>query len=135
MSEMKGHCLCGAVRWTSQGPVTRNLVCHCQSCQRATSAPFAAFIGLDPANVAWSGALSAFESSPGTFRDFCPACGTRMTFRSDRWPGEVHILAATLDDPGSYIPEARVVMRERPGWLDGLGRIPAHEGFQKTPDT
>ena len=28
-------------------------------------------------------------------------CGTKLTFEGERWPGEVHVLVGTLDDPGA----------------------------------
>ncbi len=132
-SLLSGHCLCGAVKWSSPGPVTRSLVCHCKDCQRATSSPFTATVGLDPAEVAWHGEVTHFESSPGTFRGFCPKCGTRLYFRSDKWPDEIHIHAATLRDGIAYTPTAQVVMRSRADWLDLLDDISAHDAFHQAP--
>ncbi|CDX19350.1 conserved hypothetical protein [Mesorhizobium sp. ORS 3324] len=130
---LDGHCMCGAVTWTYSGDVTRNLVCHCADCQRATSAPFTAFLGMRPGQLRWTGDIRHYESSPNTFRGFCPSCGTRLYFRSDRWPDEVHVHAATLTDPDDYQPDAQVLMRSRLKWLDRLPSIPAHEGFQRAP--
>jgi hypothetical protein len=39
MAFLRGNCMCGAVAWTYSEEITRNLVCHCIDCQRATSAP------------------------------------------------------------------------------------------------
>jgi hypothetical protein len=133
MVELAGHCMCGAVTWRFSGEVARNLVCHCADCQRATSAPFTAFLGLRPDQLVWSGEIVHYESSAGTFRGFCPACGTRLYFRSSKWPTEIHVHAATLTDPSSYQPTAQVVLRSRAKWLDGLAAIPAHQGFQAMP--
>ncbi|TIT77932.1 MAG: GFA family protein, partial [Mesorhizobium sp.] len=36
MAVLAGHCMCGAVTWTYSGEITRNLVCYCADCQRAT---------------------------------------------------------------------------------------------------
>lgn len=134
MSELTGHCLCKAVSWKSGGPVTRSLVCHCEHCQRATSSPFTAFIGLRPETVDWAGEVNHFESSPGCWRGFCPACGTRLYFRSEKWPGEIHIHAATLSNPKSYQPSAQVVLRSRMAWLDQLEDLPAFSSFQASPE-
>ncbi|RRI05985.1 GFA family protein [Mesorhizobium tamadayense] len=130
---LDGHCMCGAVTWTYSGDVTRNLVCHCADCQRATSAPFTAFLGMRPEQLGWTGDIRHYESSPNTFRGFCPSCGTRLYFRSNKWLDEVHVHAATLTDPGEYQPHAQVVMRSRAKWLDQLQSIPVHEGFQRDP--
>lgn len=135
MTELTGKCMCGAVSWSYSGPVTRSLVCHCADCQRATSSPFTAFIGLHPDHVRWSGLATHYESSPGTFRGFCPVCGTRLYFRSEQWPGDVHVHAATLDEPAAYKPSAQVVMRSKAPWLEELENIPQHQSFETRPKT
>ena len=133
MANFGGRCMCGAVTWTCSGQIMRNLVCHCTDCQRATSAPFTAFLGVGPEQLTWSGEVVHYESSPGTFRGFCPSCGTRLYFRSDRWPLEVHVHAATMTSPDEYQPSAQVMTRSRVKWLDQIGLIPTHEGFQQSP--
>ena len=133
MTFLAGHCMCGAVAWAYSGEITRNLVCHCADCQRATSAPFTAFLGMRPEQLSWTGDIVHYESSPGTFRGFCRSCGTRLYFRSDKWPSEVHVHAATSIEPGEYRPDAQVVVRSRAKWLDWLPSIPVHDGFQKKP--
>ncbi|WP_353333294.1 GFA family protein [Phaeobacter sp. NW0010-22] len=134
MVELNGRCLCGAVTWHYNGPRGRNLVCHCESCQRATSAPFAAFVGLDPNNLTWSGKINHYESSPKTWRGFCPACGSRLYFKSAKWPGEIHLHSSTLDDRAAYQPDQEVVCEERIGWLDHLPDIPKHNSFGASPE-
>lgn len=133
MTSMTGRCMCGAVTWTYSGQVTRNLVCHCADCQRATSSPITAFLGLRRDQVNWTGDINHYESTPNTFRGFCPSCGTRLYFRSDRWLTEIHVHAATLTDPGQYRPDAQVLIRSKAKWLDQLPSIPAHDGFQQEP--
>jgi hypothetical protein len=133
MAYFSGRCMCGAVTWTCSGQIMRNLVCHCTDCQRATSAPLTAFLGVSPEQLTWSGEVMHYESSPGTFRGFCPSCGTRLYFRSDKWPLEVHVHAATMTSPDEYQPSAQVMTRSRVKWLDQLGLLPAYEGFQQSP--
>ncbi|MDX8505377.1 GFA family protein [Mesorhizobium captivum] len=125
--------MCGAVTWTYSGDVTRNLVCNCADCQRATSAPFTAFLGMRPEQLRWTGDIRHYESSPNAFRGFCSSCGTRLYFRSDKWPHEVHVHAATLTDPDEYQPHAQVFICSRAKWLNRLQSIPVHEGFQQNP--
>ncbi|WP_192181363.1 GFA family protein [Mesorhizobium amorphae] len=133
MVHLTGNCMCGAVTWTYSGALTRNLVCHCADCQRATSSPVTAFLGMKPEHLNWTGEIVHYESSPGTFRGFCSSCGTRLYFRSRKWPSEIHVHAATMTDPGEYQPDAQVFMRSRVKWLDRLQSLPAHQGFQQVP--
>lgn len=127
---LTGHCLCGTVRWAATGQPVRNLICHCESCRRATSSPFAAFVGFNPDQVTWQGAITHYQSSPGTGRGFCPSCGTRLYYRSDKWPTEIHIHAGTLDQPDLYRPDAEVMTAERLDWSGTVTGLPQHDGFQ-----
>ena len=133
MVNLSGRCICGEVKWTYDGEVTRNLVCHCTDCQRAISSPFTAFVGLRPDVLQWQGKINHYESSPQTWRGFCPACGTRLYFKSGKWPDEIHLHAATLDEPDAYTPTAEVVVRSRANWLDDLDDIPKHQSFEASP--
>ena len=135
MPELSGHCLCGQVRWRYDGPALRNLVCHCESCQRATSSPFTAFIGLHPEHLTWTGTRNDYESSPGTWRGFCPTCGSRLYYRSDKWPEEIHLHAATLDDPSTHDPDCHVVWEEHLPWIHQLNDLPRHDSFGTPPAT
>ena len=47
----EGRCLCGAVRFTADGPPKWTGYCHCQSCRRHTGAPVSAYAGFEAANV------------------------------------------------------------------------------------
>ena len=56
----QGGCLCGAVRYTVDGPLREILVCHCLECRRwagrawtATAARVADFDIVDPDAVRW----------------------------------------------------------------------------------
>lgn len=133
MDHLSGRCMCGSVIWDYAGETTRNLVCHCTDCQRATSAPLTAFLGMQPDRLQWTGEIAHYESSPGTFRGFCPVCGTRLYFQSDKWPDEIHVHAATLANPAAYQPSAQVVLRSRAAWLDRLDSIPGHPMFDQDP--
>ncbi|MEM7547224.1 MAG: GFA family protein [Pseudomonadota bacterium] len=133
MARLTGRCMCGHVRWRCVDGFLRNLVCHCSDCQRATSAPFTAFVGMHPKKVEWSGPINHYASSTHATRGFCPACGTRLYFKSDDWPDEIHVHAATLDDPSLYKPDAQVVLRSKAQWLDELGAIEAYQDFHERP--
>ncbi len=129
MTQITGRCLCGAVRFSTPGPVLWAGHCHCDSCRRATSAAFTSFFGVPRASVTWTGAMSAHATSGGTVtRRFCMACGTQMTYEADIWPEETHLYASALDDPSHFRPEAHYHYAERLPWVqitDDLTKHPA----------
>ena len=126
----EGRCLCGAVRFTADGPPKWTGYCHCQSCRRHTGAPVSAYAGFEAAKVRFTGDLSYFESSPGVRRGFCGRCGTMLFFRSPRWPGELHVTRANFDGPVDREPQMHVFWDTHVDWVqlaDGLPRKTAAE--------
>ena len=84
------------------------------------------WVGFDETAVHWETVPpKVFASSPGVERTFCPTCGSPLTFKSKRWSGELHILAAGLDEPERITPTAHVHCDEMLSWMepgDGLSR-------------
>ena len=121
-----GRCLCGDVTWRADAAPLWQAHCHCESCRRATSAAFASFLGVAEGSFVWTGRPPAtFASSPRVWRDFCPRCGAPMAYRAARFPGEVHLYAASLIDPTGYAPSVHVHTAERLPWVhlaDGLAQ-------------
>ena len=125
---IQGHCLCGAVRYETDGKVLWSGFCHCASCRRSIGAPVAAFVGVEAAEVRWPGeATKIYESSPGVRRRFCAACGTPIAYEADMFPGELHLYTATLDDPDSIPPTFHVFFDEHIGWFDTADDLPRHK--------
>jgi hypothetical protein len=122
-----GRCLCGRTRFSASQAPFWQMHCHCQSCRRATASGFTSFFGIANEAWTWTGATPAnYQSSSGTWRDFCPNCGTPMAYRSTRWPDETHFYAATLDHPENYQPTAHVHTAERLSWIRLNDGLPEH---------
>ena len=115
---LSGRCLCGAIRWRATAQPLWAAHCHCESCRRATSSPFTSYIGYATEAVDWTGTPATFASSPGVTRGFCPTCGSPLFFRSERWPDETHVFAASLYDPSLYRPEGHAYWEEHLPWAD-----------------
>jgi hypothetical protein len=117
-TELTGRCLCGRVRYRAIGTPLWAAHCHCESCRRATGAPLTTYAGFTAEKFAWTaGEPATFASSPGVVRSFCDRCGTSLTYQGARWPGEVHVLAATLDRPEAVTPTREAFAEERLPWL------------------
>jgi hypothetical protein len=117
-TELTGRCLCGSVRYRAAGAPLWVTHCHCESCRRATGAPLTTYAGFATESFAWTkGEPTSFASSPGVRRTFCGRCGTSLTYQGERWPGEMHVLAATLDRPEAVTPKGEAFAEERLPWL------------------
>ena len=123
----RGRCHCGGVRFVARFPSRFNAHCHCESCRRAHSAAFVTWVGFPSAQVeVTQGAalIATHESSPGTLRRFCSACGTKLFFEGAKWPGETHVALAAFDDPVDRAPSLHAFYGEHASWLPPLRDAP-----------
>ena len=126
--QARGRCHCGRVRFVARFPSRFVAHCHCDSCRRAHGAAFVTWAGFNAPQVeitAGADQLDAHESSPGTFRKFCRACGTKLFFEGAKWPGETHIALAAFDDPVDRAPKGHAFYAEHVAWLPELREPPA----------
>lgn len=127
----EGGCLCGAVRYALHGAPEWSAHCHCRSCQKATGAAFTTWVGLKTENFqVTKGEITVCNTSPGVERGFCGRCGTSLTYVAEEgWPGQVSILAPTLDDPGIASPTAHVNVEHQLAWVKLSDGLPKREQF------
>ena len=119
-STAEGSCLCGAVRFTAALPSKWVAHCHCTYCRRAHGAPFVTWAGFPDDQVTLDDAASLlhwYESSKGAMRGSCSRCGTPMLFKSERWPGELHIARSLIEGPLDKDPSAHVFFETHVPWL------------------
>ena len=125
---IEGGCRCGAVRYRAGGAPLWVSHCHCEDCRRSSGAPVSTFLGVRADAFAFvAGAPASHESSPRVVRRFCGACGTPLTYEAAVYPGEVHVMAGTLDRPEALAPERHVFERERLPWLAMADDLPRHD--------
>jgi hypothetical protein len=79
---------------------------------------------------AWTAAApSSYASSARARRQFCPNCGSYLTFENEDEPHEVSINSAALDEPQSCPPQMHIFAASRIPWFetaDQLPRYPQH---------
>ena len=114
-----GGCQCGKVRFRAEGPRERASVCYCRMCQKASGAPFMAFVRFPAANVVWSSPPATFASSNAVERGFCRDCGTPLTYRNIHGPN-VSLTLNSLDEPDAVAPEFSFSTEQKASWLNNL---------------
>ncbi|HVZ00217.1 MAG TPA: GFA family protein [Dongiaceae bacterium] len=79
---VSGHCLCGAVSFEVEGPLSAPSLCHCGQCRRLhgapgayTSAPASAYRIRGGDNLAW------YNTSHRAEQGFCRTCGSKLFWR------------------------------------------------------
>jgi hypothetical protein len=97
--EHTGHCLCGAVRFRTSGPLREVIACHCGQCRRQTGLFYAATNVRDEALVVEGGEnVTWYRASDTAGRGFCRTCGSALFWKSDG-SDYTSILAGAFDQP------------------------------------
>jgi hypothetical protein len=129
-----GSCLCGAVAFAIDGPITPIQLCHATRCRKATGAAYAPEMLCGREGLRWVRGEEAIthyrapilHAPPAYHRAFCQACGSPL-------PAEIEgtswmaLNAGVLDgDPGTR-PFRHAFVEQKACWheiTDGLERFP-----------
>ena len=124
MTELRGGCLCGGVKYRIEGEVSAPIACHCSQCAR-TSGNYATMTSCRTADltVEPSETLTWFRSSPEVERGFCSRCGGNVFWRQDPG-GETYVTAGTLDQPTGLRLAEHIFVASRSDYYDIADGLP-----------
>ena len=118
----EGGCLCGAVRFRTEGEPVNVRICHCRNCQMAMGSPFYARALFAQGKLTVEGETARYASSEALDRVFCRVCGTRL-FSWRRNGTAAGVSLATFDDRNAFAPTEHIWVSEKIDWVrldDGL---------------
>jgi hypothetical protein len=128
VAEIKGGCLCGAVRYTAETEQTSAVICHCTDCQKFTGAAFAALVPVQKAAMTLTGPVKTHTALGGSgklvLRNFCAECGSSLFEEPTVRPGLAILFAGTLDDPKAVSPAREIFRDDAFPWVAVHGDIP-----------
>ena len=103
MDEITGRCLCGATRYSANGPPKFSIVCYCTDCQKVTGAGHAPQLAVQSSGLDVKGPLRTHRAKADSGNDlafqFCGDCGSPVIKSSSRMTDTVFVYAGSLDDP------------------------------------
>ena len=111
--------MCREIEFSFSGPPRFVGDCVCESCRRAHGASAVAWVGVSTAQFSidrGESSLKWYQSSGQSERGFCTTCGTRMLFRSKKWPGETHMALACMTLPHDLVSTGVSFKEELPAW-------------------
>ena len=117
MPGLNGGCVCGDVRYSTDGPPARVTVCHCTWCQRRTGSAFGTecVFAMEAVRIEGASPRSYRHRSDVSGRwveqDFCSTCGSNIGLRLEALPDIRSLSLGTFDDLA---------------WLDAPGTIVRH---------
>src|SRR5262245_16968451 len=129
---IKGSCLCRAIQFEAD-KVDFFGHCHCSMCRKAHGAAFGTFAGVSADRFRYTAGadhLRRYESSPASYRAFCPTCGSNApTLSSD---GQTYYVPAGLfdDDPGAR-PSMHMFVASKAPWWEITDQLPQYAEYPK----
>jgi len=136
MANIKGGCLCGAVRYQSAAEPAMQVICHCKTCQKNSGSAFSMNVAvpLDSLNV--EGAVHCYEDHSGAsgqpfHRHYCGSCGSHVYSHGAAYGEMAFIKAGTLDDAAWLAPAMHIWTAEKLPWVsipEGATQSPGNPG-------
>lgn len=144
----KASCLCGAVGWEVDLPITMardgestdtssamsKLAmshCHCSRCRKAHGASYGTYVVTSATRFRLTRGqdhIVAFESSPGMTRPFCKRCGSVVP-DGVAWNGRVGVPAGNFDDDIELRPTAHLFVSSKAPWDPIRDDLPKFDGY------
>ena len=139
MTEEKstGGCLCGAVMYEAVGEPAYTAHCCCSSCRKASGADHITLAFYTTGQVSISGEVAEFgveaDSGNTNYRQFCPACGSRLFARNSARENMIGIQAGTMDQMHGIKPRVVVYASEKREWDNFNPDLPQFEKMPPPP--
>jgi hypothetical protein len=124
-----GSCLCGAIRFEIDAPITAISHCHCGMCRKMHGAAFATFGSVEREHLHWLSGTEhrqTYGSSARLEREFCSRCGSSLLCRSDDEPGVDYIALGTLDGDPGVRPEYHIWVDSKAPWYEITDELPRY---------
>lgn len=115
MTEGKGQCLCGAVKFTAKE--TRNSVgvCHCGMCRRWGGGPLMAVSCGKEVEFEGEVNIAVYNSSDWAERGFCRKCGSHLFYRL-KGVNEHQLPAGLFDNQESFKFRLQLFIDRKPSF-------------------
>ena len=112
MSNLKGGCLCGAIRYSAAEPILGQAVCHCKNCQKQSGSAFSVVVLVNRSSFQVDPVPAVFEetadSGAKVNRFFLSSVRLSALYSVVGKADVVIIKAGSLDDPTWLAPRAHV---------------------------
>ena len=140
MAVLRGSCLCGGVKFEISGPLSPPSNSHCSFCRKQHGAAFRSRARVNKSDFKWvqgEALVKFYESTPGTFRGFCSACGSPIVNKFDERSrsaafrpvavSEYGIAIGVLDDDSGVRPLAHIFVGNKAPWFEITDDLPQYE--------
>lgn len=132
---LTASCLCQSIIVRLPEKVNWVAHCHCSLCQKAHGAAFVTWVGVPLKQFSvekGNEKLQWYRSTEKGKRAHCQQCGTPMLFCSERWPDEMHIARALIDQDLLHPVQCHAFYDARVDWTLCDPELPKRGGTSGT---
>ena len=128
---IEGTCLCGALRYEIDGPLTSMMNCHCSMCRKQHGVAFATYAVAPASGFRWIAGedeVVRYQSSAQGTRAFCRRCGSVAPSALPSM-GIVFAPAGNLRGELGRHPEGHMFVGSKAPWHAITDHLPQHEVY------
>jgi len=128
---IRGTCLCGALRYEIDGPLTSMMNCHCSMCRKQHGVAFATYAVAPASGFRWIAGedeVVRYQSSAQGSRAFCGRCGSIAPTALPSM-GIVFAPAGNLVGELGLHPEGHMFVGSKAPWHAITDHLPQHEVY------
>ncbi|ABV35664.1 glutathione-dependent formaldehyde-activating, GFA [Shewanella sediminis HAW-EB3] len=115
MTERKGQCLCGAVKFVAKNSENSVAACHCGMCRTWGGGPLMAVSCGSDVSFEGKENISVYSSSDWAERGFCKNCGSHLFYRLKQI-SEYQLSAGLFDSQSSFKFDLQVYIDKKPSF-------------------
>ena len=133
--EVRGGCLCGAVRFYLKGVVNGFYFCHCSRCQKSSGSAHGSNLFFSNGLLMWEQGedICAEYVHEGTRfgKCFCTRCGCPLPRMIEDKNKVIQVPAGSLDGDQDFEPTAHIFTDSKKCWERKLAKTTEFSGFPK----
>lgn len=123
-----GGCLCGTVRFRTQGQLRSVVACHCSQCRRQSGHFWAATNVMDAElEIEGGEAVTWYSATPGIRRGFCRVCGSFLFWKMES-QDYTSIGGGAFDLPTTLVLDRHIYCADKGDYYDINDGLPQFVG-------
>jgi len=138
--ELKGECLCGAVKYKLSEKPLFTQACHCKDCKVLTGSSYVINSSVVENTLSTEGEISSTTklqagSGKSVQMFFCNKCGSYIYTDYESAIGRLNVRTKTLEKSEEFPPQAHIFTKDKDEWVNLLNFNNCFEKMYDPKDT
>jgi hypothetical protein len=138
--ELKGKCLCGAVKYKLSEKPLFTQACHCKDCKVLTGSSYVINSSVVENTLSTEGEISSTTklqagSGKSVQMFFCNKCGSYIYSDYESAIGRLNVRTKTLEKSEEFPPQAHIFTKDKDEWVNLLNFNNCFEKMYDPKDT